>query len=60
MALGVQTVNNPRYISEYLPLSKYSMGIGFYTMSMNFGAFLALLSAVILPPDDDTDALKAD
>ena len=60
MAVGVNSVCLPRYVEEYVPLRRYGLCIVLYSGSINIGSTMAILSAIILPPDDDTAALEAD
>ena len=54
LAIGVESVCMPRYLEEYLPLHKYSLGIGIYAFAINIGSLFALCSAIILPKDSET------
>lgn len=60
IAVGVESVCMPRYVEEYLPLRRYGLCIALYAGSINIGSTMAILSAVILPSDTDTEALLAD
>lgn len=60
LAVGIESVCMPRYIEEYVPLRKYSLCIALYAFSINGGSLYALTSAVILPKDDDVQALMDD
>ena len=60
LAVGICSVCLPRYVEEYVPLSRYSLCIALYAFSMNVGSLFALCSAIILPKDTDTQALLDD
>ena len=57
LSVGVSSVCMPRYVEEFVPLHKYGICIALYAFSMNIGTLIALTSAIILPKDDDTDAI---
>ena len=57
LAVGIQSVCMPRYVEEFVPLRKYGLCIALYAFSMNIGTLIALMSGIILPLDDDTEAL---
>ena len=48
----------PRYIEEYIPVQIYTVCFGLFYFSQNVGGLLAMFSGLLLPPDDDTKALK--
>ena len=59
-AVGVESVGMPRYLDEVVPLRQYNVCIAIYVISINAGYVFALDTAVLLPPDDDKQALIDD
>ena len=49
----------PRYIEEVVPINLYGMFMAINMLSQNFAVFVGQLLAIILPPDDDYEALEA-
>ena len=57
MAAGLQSVISPRFIEEYVPLDLCGTCIAIFAFAQNLGLLVALLIAVILPDDEDTEGL---
>lgn len=51
---GVSLCATSRIIEEYVPLAMYATASPFNIFIGQLGSFLALMSAVVLPPDDAT------
>ena len=58
-AAGLQSVVSPRFIEEFVPLDYCGTCIAIFTFAQNLGLLVAMLIAVILPDDLDTEALEA-
>ena len=56
-AAGFESVASPRFIEEYVPHEYGHICIAIYTLAQNFGILLSALMALILPPDEDKEAL---
>lgn len=56
---GLVQVTSPRYIEEVVPINLYGFFMAMNMLSQNFAVFIGQLLAIILPPDDDYEALEA-
>ena len=54
---GMITVVTGRFIEEYVPTAYYGVCAAVSIMAICFGTFSASLLGLILPPDDDKEAL---
>ena len=52
---GISLVTTSRIIEEFVPLAMYGTASPFNIFMGQFGSFLALVSAVFLPTDDECD-----
>ena len=59
-AVGVESVGMPRYLDEVVPLRRYNVCIALYVLAINLGYVFALDSAILLPPDENTQELIDD
>ena len=58
MNYGMVGVVIARMIEEYVPTAYYGVCAAIGIMAIQFGTFLAGLSSLVLPPDEDVEALK--
>ena len=52
MASGVHATAAMRSVDEYVPLKYSGLAVGLWAANQNIGAFICLMSAVALPPED--------
>ena len=58
-AVGIIAIAMPRYMEETVPLSLVGFYGGLYCLSFAIATIIGYFLAIILPPDTDTEALKA-
>ena len=59
LGIGLNAVTVNRYIEEYVPLVMFGTAAPFNTFMGKFGSFLAIMSAVVLPPSkSDPDVVQ--
>ena len=55
---GLLAVSMPRYIEETVPKGMFSFSMAVMGLAHGIAGFLGVSSTLLLPPDDDTEALK--
>ena len=58
-SVGIIAIAIPRIMEETVPINLVGFYAGLYCLSFAAATLFAYCFAVFLPPDDDTDALKA-
>lgn len=59
-AIGITGVVVARYIEEYVPLAWFGTSQAISLAALQSGFFIATLMGLILPPDEDEEALEDD
>ena len=59
MNYGMVGVVIARMIEEYVPTAYYGICAAIGIMAIQFGTFLAALSSLVLPPDEEPEKLAA-